>query len=90
MLSSLTLRPCSNAATVSWTSLGLWKASVEPHHFDLDGFDEGPLEGQTLYGIVEFSGPDAFDWAAEPGADTSARPTEFDDATFTFRRVGAE
>jgi hypothetical protein len=67
--------------------------SVEPQRFDVSGFDRGPLAGQTLYGIVEFTGPDTLRWDAEPGpagaADAEAiRPTAFSpEDTRTLRRV---
>ncbi len=32
MLASLSRSPCSNEATVSWTSEASWYASVDPHH----------------------------------------------------------
>ena len=68
-------------------------ASAEPQHFDVSGFDRGPLAGQTLYGIVEFTDPDTLRWDAAPGpagaADAEAvRPTVFSpEDTRTLHRV---
>jgi hypothetical protein len=68
-------------------------ASVEPQRFDVSGFERGPLAGQTLYGIVELTGPDTLRWDAAPGpagaADAEAvRPTTFSpEDTRTLHRV---
>jgi len=54
--------------------------TVSPHQFDLMGFDHGMLEGQTLFGILEFKESDSFWWDAEPGSVGNGdriRPTVF-------------
>lgn len=67
-------------------------AAPSPHHIDLSGFREGPLEGVTMVGIYEFTGDDAFRIDLEPvvGAvdPDSARPDEFTEQTVTFTRGG--
>lgn len=66
--------------------------SVSPHHIDLDGFEQGPLEGVTMVGIYEFTAGDAFriDLAPVVGAvdPDSARPKEFSEETVVFTRGG--
>jgi hypothetical protein len=68
-------------------------ASAEPQRFDVSGFERGPLAGQTLYGIVELTGPDTLRWDAAPGpagaADAEAvRPATFSpEDTRTLHRV---
>ena len=55
----------------------------EPHHFDLGPFDEGMLDGMTLYGIIEFTDRDTFRWDCEPAPTfddgQAARPESFDE-----------
>ncbi|MBW2494874.1 MAG: hypothetical protein JRE43_08980 [Deltaproteobacteria bacterium] len=65
--------------------------SVVPHRLDIDGFERGPLEGQTLFGIFEFEGRYALVWDAQPGpADANGaelRPTELRADARRFERV---
>jgi len=47
---------------------------------DLARFTAGPFAGNTLFGIVEFDGENAFQWDAQPGDPDSAataRPSGF-------------
>lgn len=63
--------------------------SQTPHHLDLSGFTSGPLQGRTLYGIMEFDGAESFRWDAQPGEaeQENARPLSFvDDETRVMRR----
>jgi hypothetical protein len=70
-----------------------WVADLQatPHHLDVTHFDHGPLAGATLYGILEFTSPDAFRLDLEPGppgaGDRAPRPTEFTSGTVVFSRV---
>jgi len=62
-----------------------------PPRLDLTHFDHGLLAGATMYGIFEFTGPDAFRLDLEPGppgaGDCAPRPTEFTDETVVLSRV---
>jgi hypothetical protein len=60
--------------------------SLTPVHIDLDGFDHGPLEGFTMYGILEFDGPDSFRLDLEPGLP-GGDPAEFRPSEFTYETV---
>ena len=65
--------------------------SVVPHTFALHGFVGGPLDGMSLYGIVEFTTDDVFRLDVEPGpphaaAPSDYRPTTFTDQTQTYQR----
>ena len=63
--------------------------SNTPFHLDVGPWSTGPIAGQTLFGIVEMSGPDRFRVDFEPGdPDTGAseRPTDFSGQTVTFVR----
>ncbi len=70
-----------------------WVADMEaaPHHLDLMHFDRGPLAGAAMYGIFEFSGPDALRLDLEPGppgaGDRAPRPTEFSPEAVVLSRV---
>ena len=70
-----------------------WMADLEamPHHVDLTHFDHGLLAGATMYGIFEFTGPDTFRLALEPGppgaGDRAPRPAAFTDETVVLSRV---
>lgn len=61
-----------------------------PTQLDLTDFDRGFLKGQTLYGIVEFTGANTFRVDFEPGPpDTVAadvRPKIFTEQTITYIR----
>lgn len=63
-----------------------------PHHLDLSGFERGPLQGQTLYCILEWEGSeaDAFRLDCEPGEPTAegarARPADFTDHTLVYMK----
>ena len=60
-----------------------------PAQLDIGPWSGGPLDGRTLFGIVEIQGPDRFrvDFeAGEPGAGGAERPTEFTAQTVTFVR----
>ncbi len=60
-----------------------------PVELDVGPWDSGPIAGRTLYGILEFNGPDRFRLDFEPGdpqGDGSERPTEFTEQTVTFVR----
>ena len=62
--------------------------TAEPHTFDLQGFDRGPLDGFDLFGIVELIDDDSFRWNANPGHDSFARPKEFiEEDTVIFHRA---
>jgi hypothetical protein len=68
-----------------------WAADLAPvpGHLDMGPWSEGPLEGRTLYGIVEFHGPDRFRVDFEPGnaeGGGDVRPTAFTDQTVSFVR----
>ena len=72
---------------VTWT----FDASDRPFHFDLSGFESGPLAGKTLYGIVMMPDRDTLRWDAEPGPaggdGASVRPSQLmPDDTRTLRR----
>lgn len=70
-----------------------WVADMEatPYHLDLMHFDRGPLAGAAMYGIFEFSGPDALHLDLEPGppgaGDRAPRPTEFGSGAVVLSRV---
>jgi len=44
---------------------------------DLLDFHAGPLEGKTLFGIIEWSNDSVFRFEAEPGTSPEARPIQF-------------
>jgi hypothetical protein len=44
---------------------------------DLSGFQNGPLAGKTLYGIIEWSSDSVFRIDAEPGTSPETRPSTF-------------
>ncbi|MDQ3110931.1 MAG: hypothetical protein M3R17_13645 [Bacteroidota bacterium] len=47
--------------------------SITPHQLDLTDIKSGPLEGKTLYGIMEFNGATTLSFDCAP----SSRPTTF-------------
>ena len=68
--------------------------AVTPHTIDLGPFPAGPLEGRTLYGILELTEPNSFRVDFEPGSPTfegaAQRPMSFaDDDTQEYRRSPA-
>lgn len=57
-----------------------YNGSAEPKILDIYGFENGPLKGSTLYGIVKFidyEGKDVIRCNFNRGEDESARPEEF-------------
>jgi len=65
-------------------------AAATPLPLDLYGFARGPLQGRTLYCIVDLPTPERFRMDCEPGrsgdrADEN-RPRTFTDQTVTYRR----
>ena len=63
--------------------------TVTPFHLDVGPWSTGPVDGQTLFGIVEMLGPDRFRVDFEPGdpeGGASARPEGFSGQTVTFVR----
>ena len=48
-----------------------------PTKLDLTGFAAGPLEGKTLFGILEWTSDTSFRFDAEAGSDPEARPKTF-------------
>ena len=55
---------------------------ADPVHLDVGPWDDGPVAGRTLFGIVEIQGPDRFrvDFEpADPDGDGSERPNGFSD-----------
>ncbi len=65
-------------------------ATKTPQQLDLLGFASGPLQGLSLYGIVEWSRPEAFRFEAEPGLPTdggdSVRPVQLSKRAIVFVR----
>jgi len=66
-----------------------YDTTTAPATLNLEGFESGPLEGMTLFGIVEFISDKAMRLDAEAGdpADPSVRPTEFSDSTVEYQRI---
>lgn len=67
--------------------------SAVPMRLDLSGFDRGPLEGRTLYGIVEFPDKLSFRFDCEPGppdGGDEVRPDSFTEQTVHYRRDPAD
>ena len=66
-------------------------ASTTPYHLDLTGFGNGPLTGQTLYGIIAFDGDESFRLDVEPGAadgdGEDVRPTTFSEQTIVYTKT---
>lgn len=59
----------------------------DPTAVDMKGFNAGPHEGKTLYGIIEMSTDSSFRMRYESGPDPSVRPIAFDaDQTLKFYR----
>lgn len=57
-----------------------YDSSTEPNTLDFYGFESGPLQGATLYGIVkfiDFEGKEVIRCNFNRGQDASARPEEF-------------
>ena len=75
------------------TTMVDWVVDLEvaPHHLDLMHFDHGPLAGAAMYGIFEFSGPDALRLDLEPGppgaGDRAPRPPEFTAESMVLSRI---
>ncbi len=67
-------------------------AATTPHCLDVTGFDRGPLQGKTLFGIAEFTPVGTLRWDCEPGpADAGGdgvRPTAFTPQTVEYRPGG--
>lgn len=62
---------------------------ADPVQLDVGPWDDGPVAGRTLFGIVEIQGPDRFrvDFEpADPDGDGSERPNGFSDQAMTFVR----
>ncbi len=55
-----------------------YDCSHSPAVLDLTGFDGGPWQSKTLYGIVEWSGDSVFRFCAAAGTESSVRPEHFD------------
>ena len=71
-----------------WT----FEEEARPAHLDLAGIPYGPLQGQTLYCILDFPTHDSFRMDCAPGASDASgetvRPVAFDgDDTLTFSRA---
>ena len=57
-----------------------YDSGTEPNTLDFYGFESGPLQGVTLYGIVkfiDFEGKEVIRCNFNRGQDASARPEEF-------------
>jgi hypothetical protein len=70
----------SGAASDTFELQYRYDASAEPKILDLYGFEEGPLKGATLYGIVNFldqEDEDVIRCNFNRGEDESVRPEEF-------------
>ena len=62
---------------------------ADPVHLDVGPWDDGPVAGRTLFGIVEIQGPDRFEVdfePADPDGDGSERPDGFSDQAVAFVR----
>ena len=68
-----------------------FEPSHDPHHLDLRGFQEGPLVGYVLYGIVEFDETaSSFRFDCNRGSPISSahiRPRAFTVQTVEYERV---
>ena len=51
--------------------------NTSPSQLDLSGFSSGPLQGKTLFGIVEFKGRNIIRFDCEPGKTAEVRPKQF-------------
>lgn len=61
----------------------------DPAVIDMKGFNAGPHEGKTLYGIIEMSTDSSFRFRYETGQEPSVRPETFDsDQTLKFYKNG--
>ncbi|TNE50726.1 MAG: hypothetical protein EP344_17195 [Bacteroidetes bacterium] len=49
-----------------------------PVELDLSGFNSGPLEGKTLFGILEWVSDTSFRFDAEAGPGPEVRPATFE------------
>lgn len=79
------LEPGPDTSRLPWRS----DPTRTPVHLDLGPWPDGPLEGRTLYGIVELHGPDRFRVDLEPGnaeGGGDARPTAFTAQAVSFVR----
>jgi len=66
-----------------------YNTDVMPFTLDLTGFQDGPLNGKTLFGIVEFSGDYSMRFDADSGSgdDASVRPSAFSNSTVEYRKI---
>lgn len=59
-----------------------------PATLDFSGFNGGPFQGKTLFGIIEWSADSLFRYCYEVGVQPDVRPKQFDQAqTMKFLRV---
>lgn len=60
--------------------------SRKPWTIDIYGFENGPLEGKTVYGIFEIDG-NKLKIDAEIGDSSSIRPQKFTDQSVIYKRL---
>ena len=60
---------------------------TKPYRLDLSDFAMGPLRGETLFGIVEYSDKKTIKFDCEPGTDEGVRPKAFNPTqTQTYKK----
>lgn len=64
---------------------------TDQYYLDMHAFDAGPLQGQWMYGLLEWEGEDArvfrLDLEPAPESTPGARPETLSSDARTFRRV---